>query len=128
MEKRKILIVDDDREFLEELKETLVLSDYEPIAVNDPKAALDTARSTRPDVIVLDLKMDDIDGFHLAELLKKSPETAPIPIIAMTGFFLKERRSSLLTSCGMETCLKKPFNPLDVISKIETILDKKKRA
>ena len=125
MDKRKILIVDDDREFLEELEETLVLSDYEPIAINDSRVALDTARSTKPDLIVLDLKMDDIDGFHLAELLKKSPETAPIPIIAMTGFFLKEKRSSLLTSCGIETCIKKPFSPLDVISKIETILSKK---
>lgn len=47
-----------------------------------------------------------------------------VSIIAMTGFF-KDEYASLMNICGIKKCLKKPFNPLDVISGIEEVLSKK---
>jgi len=120
--RKKIMIVDDDKEFLEELEETLILSGYAAVAINDSTTALNAARRAKPDLIILDLKMDVMDGFQVAKSLKQSPETATIPIVAMTGYFTREEYSSLTTMYGMETCIMKPFNPLDMIAKIENLL------
>jgi len=116
---KKILIIEDDLEFSEELKELLFLSGYEASVINDSKQAFNAAHSLKPDTIVLDIKMDGMDGFQVLEKLKQSPETVGIPIIAMTGYFTEEEHSKLMSMCGMDVCLKKPFNALDLIARIE---------
>jgi CheY-like chemotaxis protein len=118
----KIMIVDDNKEFLEELKDMLVLGGYSVTAITDGATALRVARTIRPDVILLDLKMNKMNGFQVADRLKDYSETSVIPIIAMTAFFTKEEHSSLIRFCGMQKCLKKPFNPLDVIMAIESAI------
>ncbi len=121
MNSRKVMIVDDDKEFLEELNETLGLSGYDVVSVNDSVAAIDTAFRIKPDVILLDLKMPQKSGFQLADELRHLSELSRVPIIVMTGFF-KDEYASLLNICGVRKCLKKPFNPLDVIAQIEEAL------
>ncbi|MDD2752390.1 MAG: response regulator [Candidatus Omnitrophica bacterium] len=121
MPDKKVLIVDDDKEFLEELKETLALSGYEMFAVNDSGLALNMATQVRPDVILIDLKMPKKTGFQLADELRHLSGLDHIPIIAMTGFF-KDSYGPLLNICGIKKCLKKPFNPLDIIMEIENAL------
>jgi len=116
---KKILIVDDDLEFSEELKELLLLSGYEATVINDSRQAFDTARTLKPDAIVLDIKMDSMDGFQVLEKLKQFPQTAKISVIAMTGYFTEEEHYRLMSICGMDACLKKPFNALDLIARIE---------
>lgn len=118
---KKIMIVDDDKEFLEELRETLVLSGYDLVAVNDATMALDLANSARPDVILLDLKMPQKSGFQVADELRHLSDVSHVPIIAMSAY-LKDDYASLLNICGIKKCLKKPFNPLDVIAQIEQVL------
>ncbi|MFH0925656.1 MAG: response regulator [bacterium] len=122
MPKKKVLIVDDDREFLEELQETLELNGYIPLPVYDSTVALNTAYTFNPDIILLDLKMNDLNGFQVAETIKKIPETSHIPIIAMTGYFTKKEHSMLIKVYGMEPSLKKPFHPSDLINQIELVL------
>lgn len=118
----KIMIVDDDKEFLEELQEMLDSSGYDTVAINNSITALNAARSEKPDVILLDLKMGGKDGFQVTEELKKDPETERIPIVAMTGYFTTEQHATLISMCGMDGCIIKPFNPLDVICRIEASL------
>ena len=122
MSKGRVLIADDDKEFLEELKETLDLSGYEVIGVADSRTVRDTASNTNPDVIVLDLKMTDMNGFEVAEELRRFTSTVGIPVIAMTGFFREDEHISLMNICGIKKCIKKPFNPLDVIAAIEAAI------
>jgi CheY-like chemotaxis protein len=126
MEKKKIMIVDDNKDFLDELEETLSLSGYEVIAINDSRLAFDIASTTKPELIVLDLKMNGLNGFQVAERLKKSPQTADIPIMAMTGYFNKDLHYKLMATFGMETCIDKPFSPMELIVRIELILTGKK--
>ncbi|MDD5583673.1 MAG: response regulator [Candidatus Omnitrophica bacterium] len=123
-ENRKIMIVDDDVGFLEELSEALRLSGYEILAINDPVIAQERALSEKPDVILLDLKMPGKSGFLLADELRKSQVLAKVPLIAMSAHF-KNDDSSLLDIYGFKSFLKKPFDPLEIIKKIEEVLQKK---
>ena len=124
MANKKVMIIDDDKEFLEELKETLKLNDYEIIAVEDPALALNMAVSKKPDVVLLDLKMPGKSGFMLADEFRDSRKIADIPIIAMSGCF-KSKDSEFLNICGFRDYLEKPFRPADVIAKIEDALKNK---
>lgn len=122
MRKNRVMIIDDDKVFLEELNETLVLSGYEITQVNDPLSAVDKACSVKPDLIVLDIKMSGADGFQLAEKFKQLPETSNIPIIGMSAYFDRQKYSTLMSMCGIEAFLTKPFNPVDIIAQIEKLL------
>lgn len=123
---KKVMIVDDNKEFLDELKETLALSGYDLVAVDDPLEAVNKAKETRPAVIIVDLKMPKKSGFELAYELRHCSEIKDVPVIAMSGFF-KDEDSHLLKLCGIIRLLKKPFYPLDVISEIEEALSDKRR-
>jgi CheY-like chemotaxis protein len=118
----KILVVDDNQDFLVELNEILDCSGYCPTVVSDPMLAVNAARSLSPDVILLDLKMNGINGFQVAEQLKGSEETANIPIICMSGYFPVDKRSTLLDVGNMEVCIKKPFGVLELLKQIEKVL------
>jgi len=120
--KKKILIVDDDKEFLEELNETLLLSGYDVSAVSESTRAFGVATEIKPDVILLDLKMKGMTGFEVANKLKSFPQTMEIPIIAMSGFFTENEDSTLLSFFNIQNYLIKPFNPLNAIDQIEAIL------
>lgn len=118
---KKIMIVEDNKEFLEELEELLALSGYGVIAVGESVAALKEAREKKPDVILLDLKMPGKDGFQIADEIRGDSELMHTPIIIMTAYF-KEDYLPLMNICGVRKYLKKPFNPLDVIANIEEAL------
>ena len=120
---KKVVILDDDKEFLEELAETLSLSGYEPIAISDTDGFADIVVKTQPAVILMDLKMPKKTGLQMAYELKEYTETAHVPIIAMSGF-MNENYTTLITLCGIKKFLKKPFNPLDIIMEIEEVLAK----
>lgn len=121
----KIMIVDDNKELLEELKEILDISGYESVVVSDPKVAFGLARKLRPNLILLDLKMANMNGFEVARKLKTSAQTKSIPIIAMSGYFPIENQANLLDMSDMKAYLKKPFAILDLISQIEAALSGK---
>lgn len=121
----RILIVDDNKDFLKEIKETLFLCGYETKVVCDGPAVIEAAARIKPDVILLDLRMNKMNGFEVAEQLKKTRQTSGIPIIAMSGYFPIEKESVLLDLSNMKSCIKKPFAVLDLINHIESALSKK---
>ncbi|MGA1867772.1 MAG: response regulator [bacterium] len=118
---RKIMIVDDNKDLLNELQEILLSSGYETIAIDDCAAVMHIAHNEKPDVILLDLKMDTMSGFQIARRLKGLSATAHIPIIAMTGVFTSEDNYLFMNTCGIKMCIEKPFNPRDVLARIEEV-------
>jgi DNA-binding response OmpR family regulator len=127
MAAEKIMIVDDNKEFLEELRETLRLCGYDAMAVSNAKKVSKMARRIRPGAILLDLRMKGNNGFQVAEELKHAKATAGIPIIAMSGYFPIENRSILLDMSNMAGRIKKPFGISDLITQIESVLNKGNR-
>lgn len=121
MSNKKIMIVDDDKDFLAELEEMMSLSGYDLVAVNDATSASKIASKTKPDLILLDLKMPGKSGFQLAEEIRQLPELSGVPIIAMSSYY-RDDYAFLLKVFGIKSCLKKPFNPLDAIAAVETAL------
>lgn len=121
-QKKRIMVVDDDAEFLNELEETLSLSGYDVRATTQPGDAVECALQARPDLILLDLRMEGMTGFELANKLRRLPQTQNIPILVMSGYFTEDKDGSLLSFFNMEHYLQKPFNPLDVIFQIERLL------
>ena len=116
--KKRILIIDDDREFLEELQETLRLNDYEVTAVEDATEAMAIALRVAPDLILLDLKMPLESGFQVACKLKYFSHLKSVPIIAMTGYF-RESYLPLLETYRISAYIRKPFGTVEIVSKIE---------
>jgi two-component system response regulator AdeR len=114
--------VDDDKECLEELQETLVSVGYEVEAINDSLLVLEAANRANPDCILLDLKMPKKSGFRVADELRQLKH---IPVIAITAFFTETEHSLLMKICGIRKCLKKPLNPVEVIEQIEIVLSNK---
>ena len=119
MAKRKVIIVDDDEVFLSELKAALETRGYDTTAIWGGFAVVELTRKVRPDVILLDLKMDKVSGFQIARGLKQFPETSKVPIIAMTGHFIGSDRSAWIGMYGMEDLLPKPFSMDDVVGRME---------
>ncbi len=120
--KKKILIIDDDEIFLEELKEIIESNGFIAVGVKDSLLAREVVKKENPDLILLDLKMPGKSGFQVADELKHATELSRRPIIAMSGFFTKTEHFLLMQLCGIQQCIKKPFLPAEMISLINLAL------
>ena len=81
----RILIVDDENDFIELLQYKLAGHGYEFIVANDGIHALSLARQTKPDLVLLDILLPDLDGISVCEILKRQPATKKIPVIFMSA-------------------------------------------
>jgi DNA-binding response OmpR family regulator len=116
---KKVVVIDDDKEFLSEIGELLVSAGYEVTALSDGNDAIREIKEVKPDVVLLDLKMKGRNGFQIANEMSFTPETLNIPVIAMTGYFKKDEHRFLMRTCGIKDVILKPANPLDIIRRIE---------
>ena len=116
---KKILLVDDDEEFLAELGAALNEAGYLTKALNSGDSVLKVADEMQPDIILLDMKLGSKSGFQVADELKNSSQTREIPIVAMTAYFTEKAQQSVMKNVGIADVLIKPFHPVDLISKIE---------
>lgn len=81
----RILIVDDESDFIELVKFRLASLHCEFLIANDGVHALSQARQFKPDLILLDILLPDLDGLSVCEILKRQPNTKKIPIIFMSA-------------------------------------------
>src|SRR5258706_16008736 len=81
----RILIVDDENDFIELLQYKLAGHGYDLIVANDGVHALSQARQMKPDLILLDILLPDLDGISVCEILHRQPATKKIPVIFMSA-------------------------------------------
>lgn len=122
MDKRnvKILVVDDEDGIREGLCEYLNLVGYSADGASSAEKAMELGISGYG-LVLLDVMMDGIDGFELARIMKKSPETASIPIIFLTARDTEEDMVAGL-SLGADDYIAKPFSIKNVIARIEAVM------
>jgi len=82
---KTILLVEDYNPMLEFEKKVLISEGFEILEAEDGGAALDIAKAKLPDLIISDVKMNNLNGFMLVEFLRDDPATAKIPVILVTG-------------------------------------------
>lgn len=87
---KKVLIVDDDAEAAGVLGIKLRQRGYQPIISEGGEAAVESAKSERPDFIILDLMMPRVDGSTIATFLKEETQTRDIPIVFFTALISKD--------------------------------------
>jgi len=124
MEKRaKILLVDDDIDFVESTKTILESKPYEVIVARNGDEGLQKAREEKPDLILLDVIMPVKDGFTTAEQLKKDPQLRKIPTLMLTAFAEKGLETSIPVSRGFtletEDYIDKPVTPEELLARVE---------
>ena len=113
----KILIVDDVMSNVLLLKILLSNEKYQVCTANCGNACIEQAKAEKPDLILLDVMMPDISGFDAAQILKKSPETAHIPIIFLTAL---NNPNDLVHGfqVGASDFLTKPFNKEELVVRV----------
>ena len=95
MSEKKILIVDDERDFAYILSTHLKAHGYNTVMASDAVGAVAAAQKERPDFIILDISMPAGDGFSVMERLAKSDHTSLIPIVVVTGMALSSKQRAM---------------------------------
>ncbi len=115
--KTKILVVDDEPDALEVLGFKLREAGYTPVFAKDGTRALAIARDERPDLIVLDLMLPEVDGLEVCKILRRDPSTASIPVIMLTAR-ASEMDRVLGLELGADDYVTKPFSPRELVIRI----------
>lgn len=120
---KTILIIEDNSDIREGTAEILELSGFKVLKAENGKIGVDIALSQRPNLILCDIMMPELDGYGVLYLLGKNPETAAIPFIFLTA---KAERLDLRKAMemGADDYLTKPFDDLELLHAIECRLQK----
>ncbi len=120
---KKILLIEDNTEMRENTKEILELANYDVIAAKNGKEGIEFAQKEKPDLIICDIMMPEMDGYGVLHLLSKNDDTMNIPFIFLTA---KAERSELRKGMemGADDYITKPFDDLELLNAIETRLRK----
>ena len=119
MDKKKILVVDDERDVLTVLERRLSKAGYDVVKAQNGTEALKLAKSEFPDLILLDILMPDINGADVAAVLKKDPLTQKIPIIFLTCLYTRADETQQGHEVAGNFFIAKPFNPDELLTEIK---------
>lgn len=126
--KAKILLIDDDPDFVAVTKLVLESRPYQVITAFSGDEGLKKARDESPDLIILDIIMPLKDGFMVCEQLKRDPELGKIPVLMLTAFSEKVGETTLALSQGLslaaEDFIDKPVSPAELLIRVERLLKK----
>jgi CheY-like chemotaxis protein len=121
MSRKKILIIDDDKDLRAGLNLRLRASNYDAVFAGDGVAAVSEAQRQQPDAILLDLGLPGGDGFLVLERLKSIPRLASIPVLIITARDSKGNQEKA-ASLGAEAFLQKPFENEELLSALRKAL------
>ena len=126
METKTILLIEDNPMMRENTAEILELANYKVLTAQNGKEGLQLAAQTRPDLILCDIMMPELDGYGVLHLLGKDESTSNIPFIFLTARAEKQdhRKGMLL---GADDYLTKPYDDVELLSAVETRLAKNDR-
>jgi CRP/FNR family cyclic AMP-dependent transcriptional regulator len=115
--KQKILVIEDNREVLENISEILELSEYAVVMANDGKAGVEAALKEPFDLIICDIMMPLLDGYGVLHLLNRHQQTRNIPFIFLTA---KSEKADLRKGMelGADDYLTKPFDGTELLNAV----------
>lgn len=121
MARATILIVEDSPDISKPLADAFRFADFEVLQAYTAVQALQFASEHRPDLILMDIQLPDLDGLSVAHTLKSDPVTRHIPIVAMTAYDVVGEQARTIT----RTCIgyaQKPVRSRDLINLASAVL------
>jgi CheY-like chemotaxis protein len=124
----RILMVDDDADFLQSNRDLLEACGYEVETAANGERGLKLARESRPDLMILDVMMTtDTEGFEVARRIPETPELRGLPVLLVTGVHkalgIDRRLEPDATWLPVERVLEKPIDPMRLLTEVERILN-----
>jgi len=122
--RKKILVVDDERDLCELVAMNLQRNGYETITAHDGPTGLDLARKQKPDLVVLDVMMPGLSGRDVTNALRADPETVSMPIVMLTA---KTDETDIIVglSLGADEYVTKPFSMKVLMARVAAVLRRK---
>lgn len=117
----KVLVIEDEPVIGELLCEVLGLYEYESRAVLDGNEGIEAARDWKPDAIILDLMLPDVNGYEVCRSIKADPNTGDVGVMILTGMLAQSDRIRAFKA-GADRYLTKPFQPDDIIRELKSIV------
>jgi len=117
-----ILSVDDEQDVTDLVQFHLSRAGCEVMTAANGREALSAVQNRRPDLILLDLMLPDIDGFGVCEILRRESATAAIPIVILTAWATRDARS-LGLELGALDYMTKPFSPRELTDRVQRLLN-----
>ena len=125
MEKKKILLVDDDVDFTEATKLILENKSYNVLVAHDGKEGLKKAHTEQPNLIILDVMMPEMDGYEVCAQLKTDPNYSHIPVLLLTAVGEATPSTKYTKEMGMKTeaddYMPKPIEPIELVERVENL-------
>lgn len=120
---KKILLIEDNPEVRENTSEILSLANYNVVSAENGKVGVELAQKEKPDLIICDIMMPELDGYGVLHILSKNEQTANIPFIFLTA---KTEKTDIRKgmNLGADDYLTKPFDDTDLLNAIEARLKK----
>ena len=121
MTKKRILVVDDEPDILLMVSNRLKASGYDVVSAADGQAGLEMAKTSRPDLIILDLMLPKMDGYKVCSFIKKDSRYSKIPVIM---FSAKAQQDDIKMGeeVGADAYIVKPFDSRVLLEKITGLL------
>lgn len=121
MNKKKILLIEDEKDLAYAISVQLTVNNYEVLTAYDGQTGLSMARNDAPDLIILDLMLPKLDGYKLCRMLKFDEKYKHIPIIILTVRG-NQGDKELGFEVGADAYITKPFEPQEILDKIKELL------
>ncbi len=124
MDKKKILIVDDEKDVLAVLERGLIAEGYSVTTTDNGNDAVRLAKSELPDLVILDILMPNMEGTEVAAILKEDLRTKDIPVIFLTCMLKKEEEERQGHVIGNNIFFAKPYYMTQLLAEIEASMRK----
>lgn len=119
---RRILYIEDNPQNMRLVRKMLSVGGYDMFEASDGESGLEMACETKPDLILMDINLPDIDGMEVTKRLKAMPEMSHIPIIALTANAMYGDRERF-TGAGCDGYLAKPVTKNELLNTVAHFLE-----